>query len=70
HHHHGRRGKSLCGHYADLPGGFAVPAGRTSATEPAQIVLFTLFLRRFAQFRFQNAVKYAILKAEKYTPPP
>ena len=50
-------------------GGFAVPAGRASATEPAQIVLFTLFLRRFAQFRFQNAVKYAILKAEKHTPP-
>ena len=51
-------------------GGFAVPAGRASATEPAQIVLFTLFLRRFAQFRFQNTVKYAILKAEKHTPPP
>ena len=51
-------------------GGFAVPAGRASATEPAQIVLFTLFLGRFAQVCFQNAVKYAILKAEKHTPPP
>ena len=51
-------------------GGFAVPAGRASATEPAQIVHFMLFLGRFAQFRFQNAVKYAILKAEKHTPPP
>ena len=51
-------------------GGFAVPAGRASATEPAQIVLFTLFLGRFTQICFQNAVKYAILKAEKHTPPP
>ena len=51
-------------------GGFAVPAGRASATEPAQIVLFTLLLGRFAQVCFQNAVKYAILKAEKHTPPP
>ena len=50
-------------------GGFAVPAGRASATEPAQIVLFTLFLGRFTQICFQNAVKYAILKAEKHTPP-
>ena len=49
-------------------GGFAVPAGRASATEPAQMVLFTLFQGRFAQVCFQNAVKYAILKAEKHTP--
>ena len=28
------------------------------------------FLGRFAQVCFQNAVKYAILKTEKHTPPP
>ena len=43
-------------------GGFAVPAGRASATEPAQIVLFTLLLGRFTQVCFQNAVKCGIIK--------
>ena len=43
-------------------GGFTVPAGRTSATEPAQIVLFTLLLGRFTQVCFQNAVKCGIIK--------
>ena len=41
--------------------GFAVPANQASATEPAQIMLFTL-LGRFTQGCFQIPVKCEIIK--------
>ena len=43
-------------------GGFAAFYDQTTATEPAQIMLFTLLLGRFTQVCFQNPVKCEIIK--------
>ncbi|OKZ99274.1 MAG: hypothetical protein BHV90_17320 [Clostridiales bacterium 42_27] len=47
---------------ANLPGALLCLAGRATATEPAQIMLFTLLLGRFTQVCFQNPVKCGIIK--------